>query len=649
MPQEKRIPANIFDEMAGLKDNDLAPVENNTSDVNPSASINFSRLRAASIPFLSKIQKKFVKQLYSLGKLFLLYNNPLKTSKKIKKNIVHVKIIVLEPKGYDSIKKEVKEREKTKSFFERAWDFVLKCLKKLFRYGIKRLVSNSIKKIFNKLKKLSRNTKKGVRKGIRTLTKTIRLITKIVFKSIKKLIKTIWKLISKLFFRGRASNKMFDGEPSPSSMNDPSPARNKNRMRLRMRGIKRKESFIMKAFKRIMKAFMKFIKKLCSKVLKKIIKKIIKIVVRIIIKIVAAQVIGSIIPGLGNIIMGAISAAMVVIDVLDIVNFITDVSKTVANLSSELAADVSNSAEDAEEDAEEEGELKDELNIDEMSMEEVHALMRGLENRRLTSLQEYTLAKTRYLNLLAEQYAKEGNEEISELILNAMNGPEGTPGEINGRPSSNVANLDLSALEEEINKRLALRITRKYENKRVNIFDDSEITTLLTGEEDEGPMWVAIWREFMWFIKLNMPIRLDKSKYEQAANSVLMPHLTTLNFNFNVPSVWKLANDEEKNKIIEDATNKIATENVSEFINYESDTIPQQSKFNDVIDRSNHYKFDALSVTHSYRIEKTKEVNAQRTKHNKLLDCLLTLADKRGIKHEYNSYVQYSPLLEPGR
>lgn len=653
MPQEKRIPANIFDEMAGLKDNEIPSAENsaeNSAEVNSSIPINASRLRAASIPFLSKIQKKFVKQLYNFKKLLSSYSKLAKAANKLQKETVHVKITIIEPKGYDSIKKEVEKREETKNIFQRAWDLLRNVIKKLFRFGIKRLVSAAIKKIYKILRKSLRGIVKAVRKAIKFLVKTIQKIVKIVFKCVKKLIKAIWNLIKKLFFRGKASNKMFEGEPNPGTMRDPAPARGRNRMGLRMKGLKRKESFIMKAIKRMMKKFMKFIKKLCKKVLKKILKKVIKVVIKIIIKIVAAQVIGSLIPGLGNIIMGAVSAALVVIDVLDIVNFITEISGTVSSLFSEMQSD----AEDSEED--EEDEDANELDIDSMNMEEVYAFMTNLENRNLTNLEEYSSAKMRYLTLLAEQYAKEGNTDISEFILNTLdntndeNSPNVTANDaVNGAIAANsVASIDIRALRQEIERRLAEKARLKYENKRINIFDDSEINTLLTGEEDGGPMWIAIWREFMWYIKTNMPLRTEKSLYTEACNNLLSSQIKPYEFNINAPAAWNFESSNERNTRVESAENKIINDNSNEYIDYENDSLPVQAKFNDVIDHVNNYKFDTLEATELYRVEKSKEVNAHHIKYNKFLDCLVAIVTSRNIQYDISQYSYYnsSPDLE---
>jgi hypothetical protein len=647
MGQEKRIPADIFEEMAGLKEITPPVSETSENSVNTEpiiSPIDEARLQKASIAFFSKVKNKFIKKIRKFADKLMSYNKEDPIKKNTPPSNIEVTIIINESAAETEGRENAKEGKKNKSLIEKAWEALKFVVKKLFKFAVKTLVKGVIKTLLKIFKKMAKVVAKVIRKTVRVLFRIIKKITKAVFKAVKLIVKAIWRIVKKLFFRGKPSSKMFNGEPSNKNMEDPKIPNKKNHMKLKMKGIKKKENFIMKAFKKVVGKFFKVVGKIIKKIFKKIIKKIIKVVVKMIIKFIAAQVIGSLLPGIGNAIMGAASMALMVMDVLDIVNFVTDISRTVNDLNADAVPEPDEGDTDDE----------DEVDIDSMNMQEVQAFMRGLESKRQTSSDEYYEAKERYLELLGEQYAKEGDEEISELIQLAMETGrvhrEADLGDVDIANNENaIKELNLQELQKEIERRLKLKAEKKYENKRSNIFDESELNTLLTGEEDGGPMWTSIWREFMWFIKLKIPTRLEVSQYELICREALSSHLVPHEYTYNSPELWLLETPEDRDRRVAEAENKILEEENSEYKDFGNDEMPKNSKFKDVIDIVDKYKFNTMNVTYGYRKEKVKEINAQRTKHNKLLKALTTILTTRNMSTEGLQHTEYRMSLEPTR
>ncbi len=628
MAAELSIPADIFEEMAGMKEITPPPSPTGEQNVNSErivTPIDEARLKVASRAFFSKIEKKFVKTLNKVAKKLLSYQKQ-DAPPKIKrpKNIL-VKIIINESPAETEGRENAKDAKKNESILTKAWKAFKFILKKLLGFVVKHLVKKAIKIILAAMKKMLKAVKKAVKVAFRVFKRTIKKIAKWIFKSVKALVKVIWKLIKKLFFRGKASAKHFTGEPNNKDMGDPSLSRKKNKMGLKMKGIKKKESFIMKALKKLFKKIVKPLQKLITKVFKKIIMKIIKTIVKMIVKFIAMQVIGSLLPGIGNAIMGAASMALMVMDIIGIVNFVQGISRDVTSLADEVEPDAD----------EGDGPDDDGPDFDEMSMQEVQAFMKNLEQQGQTASDDYYDAKARYLELLAEQYEKEGDIEGLELIEQAMETgrvpTEGAPEHNGPEDPDAIKKLDISALQKELQRRKEAQAKRKYENKRKNVFDESEMNILLKGEEDGGPMWMSIWREIMWFTKQGIwdrywvePERFNKICYEELGSNIVPRKYTYTN-----EPQWWYETKEQRDERVEKGRNKILNEENSEYS--EKEELKDQLKFDEVIDKVDKYKFNTMEVSFQYRKEKINEINAQRTKHNKLLEALTIILDKRGL------------------
>lgn len=636
MAEDKSIPADIFEEMAGMKE--ITPPKSAKSEENVKSErivtpINEERLFKASIAFVSKVQKKLVKGFYKVAKRLVEIQNDAapKMPKKQGWNIF-AKIIINETPA------ETSARETSEAFnpftlkLKLIWAGIKLAVGVLFALSkwIIKLAAKVIKTVLKIFGKIAKVIGKVFGRVLRVLVRTITKISKFIFKSVRKIVKAIWNIVRKLFFRGKPMAKQFKNEPSPKSMDQPALTKEKNKMKLKMKAPKNKSNFIMKAVKKIFKMLGKILWKIISKVFGKIIKKIIKVIVKMIIKFIAAQVIGSLLPGIGNAIMGAASMALMVMDVIGIVGFIHETSETVVELSEGIKPDPEE-ADDAEDDAD----------IDEMNMAEVTKLMADLEAQNKTNSEEYIEAKGRYLELLAQEYEDSGDLEGAEIIRIAME-----TGVIGGNledapiPQSEnesdeaLRSLDLNQLNKALREHQERAAERKWKNKHENIFDESEMKTLLQGEVDKGPMWAAIWNDVMWWIRNHLNVRFDKDLYWDICKSIVGPHIMEQVWHYNIKPEWRYETEDERNSRVAEGESRIAE--ADDWKNVKNEEFKEQDKFSDVIDKAEHYRFDVREESQQYSDSKSLEMYLQKVKLFKWEDVLEGVKIRNKILIERN-------------
>lgn len=465
--------------------------------------------------------------------------------------------------------------------------------------------------------------KKMVKKVLRTVTRLIKKISKFIFKMVKLIVKAIWKIIKKLFFRGKGGQAFFKKEPKPGSMDQPTIPKKKNHMKLKMKAPVKKQSFIFKAFKKAFKMVTKLFWKIISKIFGKIIKKAIKVVVKMIIKFVAMQVIGSLLPGIGNAIMAAASMAMFVFDIIGLVSFMREVGDSVNSLENEMA-------EEAEPDDEDDKEEDDE-DIDDLNIKQLKELMSKLEADGKGGSEEHLEAKARYLELLAEEYERAGDTEGMEMILTALetgkivtNLDEVKEG---SDDTANLKELDLNELQKALAEHQARAAQRKWANKKKNIFDDSEYKVLLTGEVDEGPMWTAIWRDIIVYVRDNMPLRFDRESYRRICSEIVTPHIAPKLYEYHHDAEWTYETEIQRIERVSNGQDKILDASY-EYRNVSKEEFKEQDKFDVVIDKAKQYKFDVVSDSQKFRDRKSEENYLQKLKYFKWEDILKILTEK---------------------
>lgn len=629
MTSDREIPADIFEEMAGMKEVEL-PVSNSSAEnveketiITP---IDEARLKLASISFVSKVQKKLVKGFHKVAKELLSLQK--KEAKELSGGAseIHVTIVRYETEEEAGGRESTKAWEPFKELLKNTWWIIIKAISFIVKQVIKAIIKTTIgigKTLVKAFKTIVKAGMKMARKVLQVALRMIKKISKFIFKMVKLIVKAIWKIIKKLFFKGKAEQGFFKNEPKPGSMKQPSIPKKKNQMKLKMKAPVKKQSFIFKALKKAFKMIVKLFWKIISKIFGKIIKKAIKVVVKIIVKFIAMQVIGSLLPGIGNAIMAAASTAMFIFDLIGLVGFMQDVGNSVNSLQNEMNPEPEQDEEDDEEDAEE--------GIDDLNIKQLKELMSKMEVEGKGDSEEYTEAKTRYLELLAKEYERAGDLESMEMILNALETGEITYNSEDGGKSKegtqHIKDLDLSKLQKEIEKHQARAAQRKWENKKKNIFDDSEYKILLTGEDDGGPMWTAIWRDIIVYVKNNIPVRFDREIYQKICSEIVTPYIAPKIYEYHIDAEWTYETEIQRLERVSNGNDEILG-NTYNYRNISKEEFKEQDKFDTVIDKANHYKFDVVSDSQKYRDTKSEENYLQRLKYLKWEDILKVLTQK---------------------
>lgn len=625
MASELQIPADIFEEMAGMRE--IVPprkpdTENNVKSERLVTPIDEARLKEASFAMIYKVQKKLCKGFYKVAKKLLSFqyqDSPIKKKKSGRK--VEAKIIINETGAETLARKASKKFKFWKTLIKSAWKaltFIVKGLFKLIKW-VGKLVAKTLKPILKIFGKIAKTAAKFFAKALRHVGKMLTKVSKYVFRMVKLVLKAVWKIIKKLFFKGKPMARMFKGEPADRAMKQPYLPPKKNKMKLKLKAVGKKSSFIMKVVKKMFKTLSKLLWKIVKGVFGKIIKKIIKTIVKMIIKFVAAQVIGSLLPGIGNAIMGAASMAMNVMDILGIVNFVQGVSRDMNNISNEFQPET-----------EEEEKDDEESDIDDMDLSGVKKYMETLASEGKGDSEEYFEAKTRYLELLAESYKNSGDTASAEMIHLAMETgkisfdndvqfPELSKGE-------GVKKLDIKALQRALEERQKQLASLKWENKAKNVFEQSEIKVLLTGEDDGGPMWAAIWADMLWYVKKNIPLRLPlKETFEAICKEVTNPYPQPILLDYHFGPKWMYEDVTQRNERVDKGTKKILNDEPNDYYNSSISEFGEQDKFDAVIDRANRYKFSLKEDTDRLVDSKIKENLLQKKKYflwKEILDLL---------------------------
>lgn len=629
MESTLHIPSNIFEEMAGMKE--INSTENtfkeefikNKKQITP---INKKRLKSSSLALFSNIQGDMCKYFYKIAKKILQFQEKEAPIKKRR------------PIIYKIIKKESFSKTLTRSFIKKfnfwkplikaTWSVLKFIVQKLFKLSkwLGKLTTDIISKLLKTFANISKKIISFFKKSFKTLLKIISKISKHIFKNIKPILQSIWKIIKKLFFKGKPMKKMFKDEPSDIAMKQPELPKKKNKMKLKLKAIGKKSTFIMKALKKIFKTFKKIFWKIITKIFKKIIKKIITVIGKMIIKFIAGQIIGSFLPGIGNIILGGISIALMAKDVFEIVNFIKDTSNEMVSLYNDL------SKEDKSEEVNEETYNKN-IDINDMNISEIKSYMETLVSNGKENSSKYLEAKERYLELLIETYKNTDNEEIIKIIRYASEtGYISTASDIDlaTLPNNNgIKNLDINKLEKAIAEQQKRLTDIKWKNKAKNIFNENEFKTLLTGEDDGGIMWYSIWRDIIYFIKVNIPLRVPTiDTFKQICKEVTFPYPKEILLEYNFKSKDWFNNISQKEIEAQNNSNKFIKEENNSY-EYSSDIdFNKQDNLEEVLDKSKKYKFSLKDESQSLIDAKKEENILQKYKYFKWSKILEFLSKK---------------------
>jgi len=501
MEKVKHIPADIFEEMAGLKDisSNTPNKEDNIISEPIISPINYKRLEIASKAFNSKIDKKIHNSFYKVIKKVFNYQeqnlNLLNSPNK--------KIILKEGNSED--KKIKKTTNILKKIFKKLSKAIKKAAKLFFKVFAKllkwlgKLALKATKIILNIFGKLLTKAVKKLSSIISKLTQTIIKITKFIFKNVAKLIKSIWRIFRNLFFRGKGSKKMFKGEPGPQSMNLPKqkPIKgSKIQMKITVKAVTNKSLFIMKFLKKMFSSAFKFLDKFIIKILGKTVKKIVGTISKIITKFIVGQAVGSVLPLLGNSIALAISIGFTIHELYNTVDFVLGLNNEIELLGKDIIKDKTfDENNDIEDD-----DIEDNTSIFEenyINYNEILKILKEKEKKKEKdedAFNDYIVLKKQYLDNILEVY--KDNKNYIKIIQERIQ-------------SEDIENLDIFKLQREIIIQQSIEASNEEDRYDKEIINDNKIKSLIS--QDKDLTFVNIWSNLITYIKIKLLNYFNKS------------------------------------------------------------------------------------------------------------------------------------------
>lgn len=323
MDGNKRIPADIFEEMAGVETAPTNVSADNKDSVNipqEATRINLKRLSAATNALTKFVIKDFNKEFLSIAKELL----KLQKSQEIVRQPQSITVEIERTLGTKEEEEEEDIYDKLTNKFPSPYKYIFKGLKYLWKFGkilfkwglkllnmlwkagksVLQMAKNALsailkaagrmfKTMINFLKPL---IKRFLKIAIKNLIKTFKFIMRMIL----KLVRVIWRIVKQLFFRGKNPGKvLFKNEPGPFNFSA-TVFKIKDGITVKFKALNKRTAFIMrllrKALRPIQKLFWTVIKKLFGKLLKKLV----QTVVSVIVTFVMGQILGSCIPLIGN-------------------------------------------------------------------------------------------------------------------------------------------------------------------------------------------------------------------------------------------------------------------------------------------------------------------------------------------------------------
>ncbi len=632
MDGTQRIPANIFDEMAGFQEpsKKSSIVEENITKSQVEVEINQKRLKISSNFFLSKVEKELVKGFRNVAK----------------------ELIKLQKKETPLSNIEIIEHDIVSDIEEDEGFSIVKLIKKIITFIIRKAINGFIKVsnifkslskwVFDKAKSAASNIFKFLGKVAgkiaskvasigKSLSKTIGKLTRTAFNHAKKFLKQIWKIVKNLFLRGKTKKKVFPNEPGTMDMSQPPAPKGKKSMKIKLKAPKKRSSFIFKAIKGIFGKVFKFFKRLINKFFGKIIKFAIKTFVKFVVRFFAMQAAGSIIPGVGNIVAGLISVGTGIATVLEVVDFVKSTVKEFKSSKGEEDKE----EEDDKDDEEEKEDEEEKLVIEKTDIDGIRAYMQKMEEQNQITSEDYFKAKKHYLKLLSEEYKNAGDDDTAAILISiSQTGvtPSGSTIHIGLNQGEKLNFAKLETLLAETQDKF---IRNKRAEQKTNVFATSEINVLLTGEEDKGPMWVSIWQNFIIYIRDNIPYRLDPKLYYDICKEIVSPHIYPRKYSFKIEADKRNETAEEKSARIA-AGEALINKDEYSYTKLTNKDFKQKEKFETVINKANKLKFNLRSESRSYEEERKNSNFLQGSKLQKWYSIFQILSTRKQMQTVYN-------------
>ena len=591
---ELRMPADIFDEMAGVRE--VVPARSGIAEANVNFETQYTpvieeRLHNAS-QFLFAKAGEFKKYIIKLAKQFQKQQDEEDIAKELKKRaakkavqkaippmiLFWIKLAEFIVNKWPEIRESITNGfmmiigiiqfileliwKAVKWLLGKLWDIVKWVAKKLWEF---------VKWIGKKIWQLTKWVLKKVGQLLKWLGKMLWKFMKLIMKGVKKIACAIWNIISKLFHktRDKITNRFFPKQPkamgmTPKAMDPPpaqmvsgeyefiEPAERAKEMPIKViepkplkdkklfntdcykKPGKNKENRIWFLVKKVLMKFAEFIKKMVMKIFGPLINKLIDVVVRTIIQFLINLALSA----------WALAAAPVIATSLTVVSWITRGIGFITFVSS--LADTFKDLDDGTMamDAEDMGDGGVTAEDDEEKVQRAATIadwrrkLDELEANRLESSAAYAEIKRNYIVGLIQQAEQSGNIAEARRLRAALHLPETGTFNIYNISTASISAFDLDKHLEEEAKRTEEKIKRYNKEAQENIISNDELEELLIGVNGE-PEWMVIVRRLILGLKERLLKIFDKKIYKDSLVDAMGNIEKPKPLNFEFKSTWQ--------------------------------------------------------------------------------------------------------------
>ena len=115
--------------------------------------------------------------------------------------------------------------------------------------------------------------------------------------------------------------------------------------------------------------------------------------------------------------------------------------------------------------------------------------------------------------------------------------------------------------------------------------------------------------------------------YRKICSEIVTPHIAPKLYEYHIDAKWTYETEIQRLERVSNGDDEILG-NTYNYRNISKEEFKEQDKFDTVIDKANHYKFDVVSDSQKYRDTKSEENYLQRLKYLKWEDILKVLTQK---------------------
>jgi hypothetical protein len=690
----ERMPACIFDEMAGVRD--ITPPQSQISSDNVNVKQRFSEpdekrlsdaaaITLAAAPNFGEYLKKLAKQLLDIKDED--DEAPIKKEvNPLKKFDITIVIKFAKSIGEKTcdILTRLKEwfEEKIKDFFIEIVQNVISIAWKVLKWALD-LMWTVAKFILKILWKVVKAAFKILVKVMKFIMKMLGKLIRWIWKGVVALAKAFWRLMKRLFIKKKNPKPevFMMSEPKglipsdPTISPPPPPAMqtemdivekegkaeikiskltkfkmawakaNKIRKSFTFKGMKQQvESIIWKAIKKLLKILWNLIRKLVRRIFGKIIDKLIDTVVKIIVRFIVMQIIGSAIPGLGNAFALAMTAINAIMLIANAVMFIQGLVQTMEDISQSMSGgnndnDDDNDSDDNDDEENKIKKVKKSSPYDyRRKLEELSA--NGQENTR-----EYLLYKRLYMTELLKQAQSTNNHNEIKILREAMGIKTNSNG-IESEPDPEaLKKIDLVALTKKMEDEAKKQYYFNKEKNKEDIINSNELEELLKAADGE-PEWAVIWKRVVQYMFDEIEKRYkNKDRYIKAVYDANQLEPFKIEVNHEIPrEPWeKLYRERKNNKIdylLKQAVKKSEDNQTGSLLGADW-TFGNamrgilDGRFREIaglIELIKKHKINFMDETEEYRVSLHNVNIQQRRKTNIWVDIMTLLAVRKAVR-----------------